>query len=172
MCSVQEACGSWRAPGEGKKACKPLSYDSEGVFWLPHVKHKLMHFLHLRFSHCSFRFSKYPGWTSVQQFPTWTYRFALLKFFLRVAEMWFLTIHKINDYSLESSMWTVKTVELSKLVFQSCFDHGWKLIIKRVGPFRLKKNPHTSKCWLVKTIRANGSERACDHGFSEFRIWH
>ena len=31
MCSVQEACGSWRAPGEGEKAYKRCSYDSDRV---------------------------------------------------------------------------------------------------------------------------------------------
>lgn len=47
---------------QGKeKAQQRCCYDSEEVFLLPRVKHKLLQFLHLRFSHLSFRFFR-PHW--------------------------------------------------------------------------------------------------------------
>lgn len=42
MCAVQETCGSWRA-----QQCH--RYDSEEVFLLLCVKHKLLQFIDLRF---------------------------------------------------------------------------------------------------------------------------
>lgn len=56
MCAVQETYGSWRAPGR-EKAQQCCCYDSEEVFSLFPVKHKLLQFLDLRFSHLSFRFT-------------------------------------------------------------------------------------------------------------------
>lgn len=52
MCALQVTCGSWRAPPQHYYCC-----DSEEVFSLLPVKHKLLQLLHLRFSHLSIRFA-------------------------------------------------------------------------------------------------------------------
>lgn len=118
------------------------------MLWLPHVKHKLMQFLHLRFSHCSFRFSKYldfrAGWTSVQQSPTWTYSFALLKFFFAciwnvifdyTRKKWLLT--SISYMDIEN-IWTTK-VSISKLLWswmKANNQNGWKSTYSRDSSFK------------------------------------
>lgn len=155
MCTGQEACGSWRAPGKGK-AQQRSCYDSEEAFLLLRVKHQLLQFLHLISSHHSIRFydqTDLRAGSAQTQDPE------------KVAR-WFLTTWK-PDYSLRSDIWNVKTaIKIS--ISQSLWS-------------RMKANNH--KSWTFQCggekIKVSNTQRSresyfkcagCKHNMSQ-SLW-
>ena len=120
MCVVQETCGSRRA-----QQCHRC--DSDKVFLLLRVKHKLLQFIDLRFF-TSQRQIYSRTLTSEQLRHSGQERIPLVK--KEVKKMWFLIKWKPN-YLVQSDIMGCEKLRCEKSNYQShsYFDRGWKLLI-------------------------------------------